>query len=131
MVEEDASIYTSVGRTTDEIARRIGWTQANVWIPEHARQDMLEKHKVISDPMAASNLILLNPLGVWMLDGNSTYRLFFAGATMLREAGLLGSRTTRYVDAIIEARSVENGSVLRLFHLSPRKKNYGSIQLWP
>jgi hypothetical protein len=130
-VEEDRTVYTSVGRTTDEIAWRIGWTQSSVWIPEHARQDMLEKHGVIRDPIVASSLVLLNPLGVWKRDGQPTCWLFFADSTMLREADLLGSRTTRYVDAIIEARPVKNGTVLRLFHLSPRKKNYGSIQLWP
>lgn len=131
LVDEDGTIYTSVGQTAAAIQARLGWDAANVWIPQHALAAMRRKHNVITDPVAAAQLVLRQPISVHEDREDPTEQLFFADAALLRDAGLLYSRRVRYVDAIVEERAVANGVVLRLFHLSPRDKNYGGRQRWP
>lgn len=57
-VEEDESVYISVGNTTAEIAARLGWTQENVWMPEHALKWNRTWHPVILDPPGTAALVL-------------------------------------------------------------------------
>lgn len=50
-VEEDGIRYIAVGNTTPQIAQLLGWTQANVWMPEHALLAILRKRGwIIPDP---------------------------------------------------------------------------------
>lgn len=130
-VEEDGIIYTSVGQTRPEIASRLGWTQPNIWLPSPALRDMRIYHEVIVDHINAAALALQNPFSVHEGRDEGQY-YFFLYAELFREAGLLTSRSTRFIDAVVQLRETIDGSkLLRLFHLSPATRNKGGRQLWP
>ncbi len=130
-IEHSGQRFVSVGSTRPEIASRLGWTQGNVWLPEVAREYILASHPVFSDLMAVISLMLLEPDSVHqdpLMEGGT---LFVVSARKLREAGLLMSRSAKFVDAVVELRVTGGGAYLRLFHLSPASRNRGGEQLWP
>ncbi len=129
-VEEDAHLYIAVGSTTAEIAERLGWVQENVWLPEPVEKRIQLKHRVIRNSVAAAAFVLGNPSGVHQGRHPDEW-YFIIDAGIIRDEGLLQSSSTRYVDAVVELRSAHGGAYLRVFHLSPRKKNHGGIHLWP
>jgi hypothetical protein len=132
LVEEDGFLYIALGNTSPPIAQRLGWTQANVWLPEHALLAILRKRGwVILDPVAAATEVLAHPIIVRRDQRPDDAVCFIAEPSNLRQLGLLRSETTRYVDALVELRKVPGGNLLRLFHLSPRDNDEGGEQLWP
>lgn len=131
-VEEDGVTYISVGQTTAKIRMVAGWPPATIWMPDHVHRYLLRaRGGIFPDPVGLASALLLNPSTVHrdLLRDNVTY--FFINGAPLRDIGLLHSTSVRYVDAAVELRHVLGGSVLRLFHLSPRSKNQGGEQLWP
>lgn len=131
-VEEHGILYIAVGNTTSQITQRLGWMQANVWMPEHILRAIVAKRGwIIVDPVAAASLVLANPVTVRNNERPNNAVRFIADATELRRHHLLRSASTRYVDTLVELREVPDGNLLRLFHLSPRSKNQGGEQLWP
>lgn len=131
-VAEDGFLYIAVGNTSPHIAQRLGWTQANIWMPEHVLRDIMGKRSwIIPDPVAAAALILAIPVTVRKDQRPDDAVRFIVEATELRRRGLLQSASTRYVDTLVELREAPGGNLLRLFHLSPRGKNQGGEQLWP
>ncbi|HVX28846.1 MAG TPA: hypothetical protein VHA53_00095, partial [Nitrolancea sp.] len=112
LVDEDGLIYTSVGGTTDEIADRLGWEQRHVWMPDHVLSTIRGRHTIFVDPIAAASVLFQRPNGVYSDLRGQHIRVFLATASLLRDRGLLTSKSTRYVDAILEERRVENGYIL-------------------
>lgn len=108
-VKEDGFIYTGVGQTTLEILGQIGWSQANIWMPEHVEVNILLKHGVFPDPIVAAQGLLTGPLSVHHDRRGPGFTYFFIAAERLREAGLLTSRSTEFVDGVIELRHVSGG----------------------
>lgn len=132
LVAEDGHIYISIGNTTPAIAARLGWTQANVWMPEHVLTGINWRHPVIIDPITSASRVLQAPLSVHEDPrGRPDHSYWIIPAQALRNEGLLASRSTRYVDAVVELRYVGESGLLRIFHLSPRSRNQGGLQLWP
>ncbi|WP_238538461.1 hypothetical protein [Nitrolancea hollandica] len=131
MVDEDQKAYIGVGFTSPEIANRLGWDQENIWMPEHALQWIQANHATLSDPIGAAHIILNHPRSVHQDLQSDDGIYFITDAEELRSGGLLKSRSTRYVDAVVRFEWVSDGAFLRPFHLSPRKRNQGGFQLWP
>lgn len=109
-VDELREIFYSVGSTTPAISRRLGWTAGGVWMPEAVLNQPISVHEGRKDPAK---------------------RYFVVEGETLRALGLLASRSTRYIDAVVEWHQVPGGTYLRLFHLSPRKWNRGGKRSWP
>ncbi len=130
-VEEDGFIYTGVGQTTPEIIGHIGWKLANIWMPDHVETGILLKHGVFPDPVVAAQVIWTEPLSVHHDRRGQGFIYFLIAAGRLREAGLLTSRSTDFVDGVVESRHVSGGYLLRFFHLAPVDRNKGGQQLWP
>lgn len=131
-VEEDEIAYIGVGSIPVSIRDRIRWPRSNVWMPEHVLDDVLGKRgQILSDPPAAAAIILSQPRAIWKDNRLQEAKCFVIDGETLREQGLLGSTSTRYVDAIVEFRYVPGGFLMRLFHLSPRKGLPGGTPLWP
>ena len=131
-VHEDGITYIGVGNASSEIAERIGWTQVNVWMPEHVYTYALTKRsRIFPKPALLASSILTHPDSVHRAVRRNDAWYFITSGTALRDRRVLTSESTRYVDAAIELRHVSGGSVLRLFHLSPRNRNYGGEKLWP
>jgi hypothetical protein len=131
-VEDDHYVYWSVGNLDAEVAKSIGWNHRNVWMPNHVYVDLLEARKaVFASPIAVAAALLISPTGIYR-DRRQTGGLYvIADGDYLRRQGLLRSRSTRYVDAVIESRHIQGFVLPRIFHLSPRKRNHGGEQLWP
>lgn len=130
-VEEDGFIYIGVGNTSSQMARRLGWTQANIWMPEHVESSILLKHRVFPNPVVSAQVVLTNPSSVHNDRRGPGFIYFFVTAERLREAELLTSRSTDFVDGVVELRHVSGGQVLRFFHLAPVDRNKGGRQIWP
>ncbi len=130
-VEEDGTIYTGVGQTRPEVAAHLGWTQPNVWLPLHAQRKMERDHDVILDHISVASFVLQNSVSVQVGHERDSY-YFIVAASQVRELGLLSSRSTRFVDLVVQSRQASDGrKFLRLFHLSPATRNKGGRQLWP
>lgn len=133
LVERTRRIHYSVGLPAPAISARLGWVATNIWLPDHARQNILRDHPVFPDLFAAIRILLEQPDSVRRnpTEPASLSFVFVAGAEMLRQSGLLSGQRSRYVDAIVEWRHVRGRRYLRLFHLSPRRRAPGGAQLWP
>lgn len=131
MVEEDGVIHTSIGNTIPEIARRLGWFHANIWIPDHVVARIEARPLPFADTVLVASAVVQRPTSVHQGTRQPNHVYFIVDANVVRSEGLLLSRTARYVDAVVELRRVSGGTILRLFHLSPRDKNQGGMQLWP
>lgn len=131
LVEEDGIVYIGTGHTSTEIAARIGWTQPNIWIPAHALSRMIRDHDIIHDHIAVASFILQHPTSVHVgREQDECY--FIVHANIIRTMGLLNSRSTKFVDIVVQTRQASDGRrFLRLFHLSPATRNKGGRQLWP
>jgi hypothetical protein len=123
--------YYGVGGTPPEIAARLGWTQANAWLREPERDRIIALHDVFPHLERAVAFVLANPTSVYAVRDAPTHARFVSPGFALRQAGLLASRTTRYVDAIIEPRTVEGGTYLRAYHFAPASRDKGQVRLWP
>ncbi len=130
-VEEDGTTYTSAGTTQPDIAQRIGWEHANIWIPDHVLIRMEARPLPFVDIVSVASIVMRRPTSVHQGTRQTNHVYFIAEANVVREAGLLLSRSARFVDAVVELRHISGGSILRMFHLSPRGKNQGGAQLWP
>lgn len=131
VVEEDEVIYTGVGITNPEIARRIGWSHANIWVPGHVLTRIAARPLPFVDTVSVASMIMQRPTSVHQGTRQFNHIYCIVDADVVRREGLLLSRSARYVDAVVELRHVSGGTILRLFHLSPRGKNQGGMQLWP
>lgn len=131
LVDEDRNVYVSIGNTTAEIRERLGWTQQNVWMPEHVEQYILRKHGVFSDPIAIAHAVLSTPTSVHLDSYEEDQFYFVVGRDRLIEQGFALSDGISMVDAMVELRQVQDTELLRFFHLSPRDRNRGGLQLWP
>lgn len=133
LIQEDGILYHSIGSVPDDIAYQIGWPSSmNVWMPEHVVQYVLDKRSnAFPSPVLLAATLIEAPLSVHLDTRWHDARYFFGDGDVLREREVLHSVSTRYVDAAIELRQVPGGSLLRLFHLSPRRRNLGGKQLWP
>lgn len=130
-VEEDGIIYTGVGQRRPDIVLHLGWSQPNIWLPSHAQRKMERDHDVILDHVSVASFVLQNSVGVQVGQEQDTY-YFIVGASPVRAMGLLTSRSTRFVDLVVQSRQASDGRrFLRLFHLSPATRNKGGRQLWP
>ncbi|HET7037320.1 MAG TPA: hypothetical protein VFI42_16665 [Thermomicrobiaceae bacterium] len=129
-VVENDLVYRSAGTTRPEIAARLSWTQANVWMPDDRIEAMREK-RVFPDPVVTANLLLRDPDSVHLSDRGPNMIYFLARGAKLRMAGALTSSSTRYVDLVVELRVAGPDLWLRLFHLSPTGRNKGGRQVWP
>jgi hypothetical protein len=89
------------------------------------------RNPVFPNTIEVAAAVLQDPISIHedMLRRDFLYVL--ADAEMLRRRSLLASQSTPFVDAVIELRSVENNKLPRLFHLSPRRRNFGGSRLWP
>jgi hypothetical protein len=130
-VEEDHTTYISAGTTTPAIAQRIGWEHANIWIPDHVLIRMTARPLPFVDIISVASIVMRRPSSVHQGTRQTNHVYFIVEASVIRDAGLLLSRSARFVDAVVELRHVSGGNILRLFHLSPRGKNQGGAQLWP
>ena len=130
-VEEDGIAYIGVGSTTLIIAQHVGWTLSNVWIPDHVEMRIVVKHGVFPSIVAAAHAVLSDPISVHVHNRGQNFFYFFTEGERLRDEGLLTSRSTDFVDGVVELRHVSGGNVLRLFHLAPTDRNKGGRQLWP
>ncbi len=130
-VEETRETLIAVGNVAPHIAARLHWAQQNIWLPEHARDYVLEHHEVFPDVLAAMQVVLSMPMGVYLAEKRANCVLVLADASTLRQRGLLPSDSVPYVDAIIERHAVVGGFYLRCFHLSPATRNKGGLRLWP
>lgn len=132
LVEEENLGYVCVGNFSLPVRQAIEWPYANVWMPLHVHTYLLQKRAdVFADIAHAAAGVLEDAVSVHRdrLPGNYLYVL--TEARNLRGRGVLRSRTTRYVDAVIELRTISGVTIPRLFHLSPRDRNQGRKQLWP
>ncbi len=130
----DGSIrrYYGCGTTAPEIAERLGWTQQNVWMREPERNYVLREHpNLFTDLDQAIAYVLGQPDSVHENPRGMGDFYFIVSGERLRAAGLLLSRRTRLIDAVVELRAVLDGSFLRLFHVAPALRNNGGRQLWP
>jgi hypothetical protein len=125
--------YYGVGRTAPVVAGRLGWTRNNVWLREVERDWLLRRRArpIFPKLEEAIAYVLGQPDSVHEALGDPASAYFVAGGEALRQRGLLTSRSTVLVDAIIEAHKADGGSYLRLFHFSPRDRNRGGRRLWP
>jgi hypothetical protein len=124
--------YYGLGSTRPEIAARLRWTQGNVWLRDLERRHILTTRSGLSDQLeeaigstlrqAQSVHENVRPPGGWY---------FLVSGASLLQAGLINSRRVRYLDLVVEERSVEGGSYLRVVHFSPTTRNAGGRQLWP
>lgn len=131
LVEEDQFTYVSVGQTTTEIANLLGWSQGNVWMPEHVLHYIQHRHEVILDPVATAAAALRQSTSMHLDHAEPEIkRIFYIDAETLRKEGLLSSQTARYVSAGVELRHTSGDTLLRLFHLSPHRITRGE-RLWP
>lgn len=130
-VVEDEHIYIGVGNSTAEIASRLGWSQQNVWLPEHVHQNLLWRHPEIKKPIDCMASILRDPETVNAEPGQPAYFRFLVDAVTVRTAGFVTSRTMKRVDVIVEFRQVDGGSLLRAFHLAPTRHPARGLRLWP
>ncbi|MCA1670267.1 MAG: hypothetical protein LC793_23360 [Thermomicrobia bacterium] len=130
-VEETREEMIAVGNVAPHIAARLQWTQPNIWLPGHARKYILGQHAIFPDVLAAVQLVLSAPSGIYVGQKRPNCVLFLADAAILRQQGLLSSNSAPYVDAIIERHVVMGGFYLRCFHLSPATRNKGGLRLWP
>lgn len=130
-VKEDGFIYAGIGQTTPEIIDRIGWDQANVWMPERVETGVLIEHGVVPDPVLAAHAVLVGALSVHEDRRGRGFVYFVTVAERLRVVELLTSRSTDFVDGVVELRHVLDGRLLRFFHLAPADRNKGGRQLWP
>lgn len=131
LVEEDGWLYINTGQAPDDIEHALGWEHENIWMPQHVLRYISRHHPVISDPVLAMSAVLRQPLSVHQDLKAAHHRYLIADAELLRAKSLLASRSTRYVDAVVELRRIHGGRILRAFHLSPTKQNRGGRQLWP
>jgi hypothetical protein len=124
--------YYSVGAIRPDIAARLGWTQGNVWLRQPERDNILKtKAAAFANIDEAMRYVVTGPDSVHELGGLSNAFYFVVSGAALRSAGILTSRSTHLIDAIIERRAVRGGAYLRLFHFSPRDRNMGGRQVWP
>jgi hypothetical protein len=131
-VHEDGILYIGIGNALPEVAAHIGWGQANVWMPEHVyRYSVAKRSSIFPEPALLASSVLTHPDSVHRDVRRNDAWYFITSGTVLRDRRVLTSESTSYVDAAIELRRVSGGSVLRLFHLSPRNRNYGGEKLWP
>ena len=130
-VREDGYVYISVGNTRPEIRDRLGWTQGNVWMRDHVELRLPLEHPEIATPVRAMAYALgraheanLEP------DAPRRFR-FVVDADWMRNEGLVESQTMKYVDVIVELRTVDEEVILRGYHLAPTRHGPRGVQLWP
>lgn len=131
-VDEIKGGYWALGNLPDHVRREIDWPYTNVWMPDHVFQDLSEARvTVFTSPIDAAAALLRDPLSVYedVRDADSVYLI--TQGEVLRNQGVLLSKTARYVDAVVEFRRIQGETLPRLFHLSPRGRNYGGKPLWP
>lgn len=130
-VDEDGISYVGIGTSAPVIRHHLRWPLSNVWLPEHAELTIIEKHGVFPNVPAAAHHILTDPLSVHHDGRGPNFVYFFTAGDRMRAVGLLTSRSTSFVDGVVELRHVTGGTVLRLFHLAPTDRNKGGQRVWP
>jgi len=123
--------FVGVGGIRPEIVSRLDWVPGNVWIPEPALVRMLSRRSVFPDLLAAVQALLLFASSVHVDRELEQGAYFVIAGDLLREKGLLVSRSAAFVDGVVELRQVTGGSYLRLFHFGPTKRVKGGTQIWP
>lgn len=124
--------FRAVGNLTDRIARTVGWTHQNVWMPDHVYSDLADARGLpFVNPIEVAAAMLDGPISVHRDKRQANALYLIASGQTLRERSVLLSRSVLYVDAVIELRQINDMVLPRLFHLSPRKRNHGGVQLWP
>ena len=124
--------FVAVGQMAPEIAARVGWPEANVWLPESLHQRILSlRMGLFTDLPRAIGYTLWQPTSVHADARQANAAYFIVEGEALRRSGLLHGRSVRFVDAVVESRQVGGTSILRLFHFAPTQRNKGGRQLWP
>ena len=128
---EDGYVYVSAGTTRPEIAAWLGWTQANVWMPEHVERYLLRRHQEIRRPIEAGAYLLSHPDAVSEDPKNRALIRFLIDAHTMRSAGFIASRTMAFIDLLVELRRVDGEVLLRAFHLAPATQGPRGTVRWP
>src|SRR5205823_2637534 len=131
VVSETGGVFVSVGQAEPQIATSVGWLPQNVWLPERELDRIRRKHQVFPDTIAAARMLLTRPTSAHRDRHLADAVYLVTSGELLRQAGLLTSRTTRFVDAVVDFRRAGAAGYLRLFHLGPSNRNKGGAQLWP
>jgi hypothetical protein len=133
LVERTNRVYFGMGTLGANIAARLGWTAENVWLPDHALEDIEDAHRgAFHDVFGTVHAILTRPSFVLQNPREPKASvLLVAEAGELQQLGLLAPMREQYVEAAIERRAVLGSTHLRLFHLSPRRRRPSGVQLWP
>lgn len=133
LVHEDGYVYISVGNTRPEIRDRLGWTQGNVWMPDHVEGRLLVQHPEIQPSVDAMAHVLSHPIRVGLRRGKAGEPSvqFIIGGDELRTLGYLRSRSTLYVDVLVELRQMQDEVILRGYHISPMNRIPGRRPIWP
>jgi hypothetical protein len=131
-VAEENAVYFSVGNLNRQLWAPIGWQFENVWMPDHVHSYLLSKRRaVFTDIFLAAAGVLEHPRSIHEDRVTRGALYLFADGRTLRELGVLRSKSTPFVDAVLELRDVAGTVVPRLFHLSPRNRNRGGRRIWP
>jgi hypothetical protein len=133
LVHEDGCVYISVGNTRPEIRDRLGWTQGNVWMPDHVERRLSRVHPEIEQPVGVMALVLMNPLAVNLRTGREGVPevRFLASSNGPRSAGYLQSQSIAHLDMLVELRPADHATHLRAFHLAPTKRFERRRLIWP
>lgn len=131
LIDETQERFYCAGYTTRVIATRLGWTQANIWVPDHAKQNMEDGHPEFTDHLRAIEIVVTRPISVHDVPEEPNQIQFFANANVLRDKGVIRSRSMETVDVLIKLRLIHTETYLRAFHLSPMRHTRGGHQLWP
>jgi hypothetical protein len=99
---EDGVTYACVGALPDSFVTRLNWPTGNVWMPDHAITWVSMRHAVLNDPARCAGTVITNADSIHIDSNYPDYRYFILEADPLRSVGLLTSRSTRFVDAVVE-----------------------------
>lgn len=121
-----------IGQIPAAIRDALGWDTVNVWIAAPALRHMLhdEGARIFPTPFEALNYLLTYPDFILRPPRLPGAAGFWVEADRLRTLGLLASKSTKWVDGIIEPRGVETGVYLRIFHFGPRHRIGDGERLW-
>lgn len=132
LVREDGYVYISVGNTLPEIRDRLGWTQGNVWMPDHVELRLAIEHPEIVRPLQAMGFALIQPHDVGQeYRGGAFFTRFLVIGREAYAAGILTSRSIALVDLLVELRSTGGQVLLRGMHIAPTRNGPRGRHIWP
>ena len=132
LVHEDGYVYISVGNTRPEIRDRLGWTQGNVWIPDHVESRLPVEHPEIVSPVQAMAFALMRTHHVGQEHrAGELFTRFLVTGSAAHGAGYLASRSVALVDLLVELRNTRGQVLLRGIHIAPTRHGPRGRHIWP